>query len=267
MSVLRARLLALAVRGPGLPDWPATEAVLRGDQPYVPGETLLPAPETLPPTERRRAGRVVRLAMAAGLELTRRAGRDAATLPVVFASSGGDGDNCDAICRTLASDSRALSPTRFHNSVHNAPAGYWSIAAGAQAPTTTVCAFDASFGAGLLEALGQVEATAAEVALIAYDLDYPPPLHAVRPTGAPFAVALLLAPERGTGPALARLGARLGDGRADALAEPALERLRRANPAAQGLVLCAAVARRVATTVHVAYFEPSTLALEVAPCG
>jgi hypothetical protein len=267
MTVLYARLLAIGVRGPGLPDWPVTEAILRGAQPYVPAATLLPAPETLPPTERRRTGRVVRLAMAAGLEATLRGRRDPATLPVVFASSGGDGDNCDAICRTLLSDNRALSPTRFHNSVHNTPAGYWSIAAGAQVPTTTVCAFDASFGAGLVEALGQVATTAAEVALIAYDLDYPPPLHAVRPMAAPFAVALLLAPDTAATPAIARLGVRLGKGPPGTLTEPALERLRSANPAAQGLVLCAAVASGAATTVHVGYLAPATLALEVAPCG
>ena len=56
---------------------------------------------------------------------------DAATLATVFSASGADGHNCHALCEQLATDDRQLSPTRFHNSVHNAAAGYWSVATGA----------------------------------------------------------------------------------------------------------------------------------------
>ena len=265
MSNLVAYVSAIGVCGPGLVDWPSTEAVLSGRQPYVAAATVLPAPETLPPTERRRTGRVVRLALAAGLEAARRAGIDPARLPVVFASSGGDGDNCDSICRTLASTNRALSPTRFHNSVHNAPAGYWSIAAGAQVPTTTLCAYDASFGAGLLEALAQTATTRLETALVAYDLDYPEPLHAARPTSAPFGAALILTPTRGDG-ALVRLTARLGRGRPDRPRHAQLARLADSVPAAQSLVLLEAIALGQPATVNLGYLAPAVLSLEVAPC-
>lgn len=266
MSPLAARVVAIGVRGPGLPDWPTAGAVLAGLTPYVFADTLLPAPEALPATERRRAGRVVRLAMAAGLEAIRQGSRDPAQLPVVFASSGGDGDNCDAICRTLASDSRALSPTRFHNSVHNAPAGYWSIAAAARVPTTTVCAYDASFGAGILEALAQVASSGTEVGLIAYDLDYPEPLRTVRPVLAPLAIALILAPGR-DGPGLARLSLSPGAAAPTPVSHPELERLRRAIPAAAGLALLEAIARREPATVHLEYLAPASLTARVEPCA
>ena len=36
------------------------------------------------------------------------------------------------ICEALATDEREVSPTRFHNSVHNASAGYWGIATRSQ---------------------------------------------------------------------------------------------------------------------------------------
>ena len=189
---LAAYVTGIGVRGPGLADWPQAEAVLCARQPYVHAATQLPAPDTLPATERRRTGRAVRLAFATGLEAARQSGIDPARLPVVFASSSGDGDNCHEICQTLASANRALSPTRFHNSVHNAPAGYWSIAAGTQVPSTTICAYDASFAAGLLEALTQIAASGVTTALIAYDLDYPPPLRAARPVPEAFGVALVL---------------------------------------------------------------------------
>jgi hypothetical protein len=263
---LVAYVTGIGVRGPGLADWPQTEAVLCARQSYEPADTLLPAPDTLPPTERRRAGRVVRLAFAVGLEAARQSDTDPARLPVVFASSGGDGDNCHEICQTLASANRALSPTRFHNSVHNAPAGYWSIAAATQVPSTTICAYDASFAAGLLETLTQVAVRGVATALIAYDLDYPPPLRAARPVPTAFGLALVLH-ESPQPHALAQLRVCLGTGAADHVNHDELEALRAANPAAAGLVLLQAIAMRRATTVNIAYLEPQTLRVTITPCA
>ena len=262
---LVAYVSGVGIRGPGLSDWPQTEAVMCALRPYVRADTLLPAPETLPPTERRRTGRVVRLAFAVGLEAARHAEADPAQLPVVFASSGGDGDNCHEICQTLASADRSLSPTRFHNSVHNAPAGYWSIAAGTQVPSTTICAYDASFAAGLLEALTQIAVHGVATALIAYDLDYPPPLRAARIVPAPFGLALILhsSPQPHS---LARLRVGIDSGPADRVEHQELEALRATIPAAQGLVLLEAIAKRQATTVRIAYLEPQTLHIVVTPC-
>ena len=119
--------------GPGLDNWPDAAAVLSGQRAYEPAPTVLPMPTLLPAAERRRTGRVVKLALAVALEATTRAGSEPAQLASVFSSSGGDGHNCHEICQALALDSREISPTRFSNSVHNAAAGYWSIATGAQA--------------------------------------------------------------------------------------------------------------------------------------
>jgi len=264
MNELVAYVSGIGVRGPGLCGWLETQAVLSGGQPWVWSETALPVPETLPPTERRRTGRVVRLAFAAGLEATRQANVAPAGLPVVFASSSGDGDNCHEICQTLATANRELSPTRFHNSVHNAPAGYWSIAAASQVASTTICAYDASFAAGLLEAVVQVAAEGAATALIAYDIDYPPPLRAARAISAPFAIALVLQPEPGRN-ALARLKIRLETGDPDRVAHPDLNGMLASIPAAQGLVLLEAIAARRPAALNVRYLERQTLHIEVSP--
>ncbi len=263
---LIAYVTGIGVRGPGLADWSQTEAVLCDRQPYERAATLLPVPDTLPATERRRTGRVVRLAFAIGLEAARQSGADPARLPVVFASSGGDGDNCHEICQTLASANRALSPTRFHNSVHNAPAGYWSIAAGTQVPSTTICAYDASFAAGLLEALTQIAVSGVATALVAYDLDYPPPLRAARPVPDAFGLALVLhsSPQPH---ALALLRVSLDTKAADRVVHPGLEALRATIPAAEGLVLLQAIAARRAASVNIAYLEPQTLRVTVTPCA
>src|SRR5690606_40428753 len=67
----------------------------------------------------------------------------------VFASSGGDYPIIDQICKALCEPERLVSPTQFHNSVHNSAAGYWSIATGSRAPSTSISAFDDTFAAGL----------------------------------------------------------------------------------------------------------------------
>ena len=193
-QTLSAAVLGVGVLGPGIADWAQLQAVLRGEQSWTQAPTALPAPELLPPAERRRASRVVKAALAAGTQAIAQAGLVASDLPVVFASSGGDGHNCHALCELLASEDRQISPTRFHNSVHNAASGYWSIAAKAMAPAQVIAAFDASFALGLFETLSQVQYGNAPALLLACDSEYPEPLHGKRSIADVSALALVLAP-------------------------------------------------------------------------
>jgi hypothetical protein len=266
MSALSACVRGIGLLGPGFDDWLNGAAVLRGDAPYIPQPTVVPSPMALPPAERRRTGTVVKMALAIGFEAASRAQMDPAELPTVFSSSGSDGYNCHEICQTLASSDRQLSPTRFHNSVHNAASGYWSIAANATPASSVLCAFDASFGAGLLEALTQVAVDRTSVLLIAYDVGYPEPLHARRPIPDAFGVGMVLAPvgdvELGAPPIIT---ATLTDGSADHLRDAQLEVLRTAIPAARSLPLLAQLARARAGRVVVDYLEAQRIAIEVSP--
>ncbi len=253
---------AAAVRAPGLNGWGASRSVLAGLEAYVPTPTELPA-SPLPPAERRRIVQTVKLALALGMEVFAAAEREPADTATVFASSGGDGETIHQILAALASDARDVSPTRFHNSVHNAPAGYWSIATRSHAPSTSIGCYDASFGAGLLEAAVQAAVEGRAVALIAYDVSYPEPLQSVRPLAPLFGVALVLAPWR-TPQALARLEIepRPRAGNLSTMPALSLESLRRAAPAARALPLLAALARGATETVALEYI--SGLVLEVA---
>ena len=242
--------------GPGLHGWDASRDVLAGVAAFVPAATAVPAAEALPATERRRAGVAVKLALAAGLEAARAARCEPGECAAVFASSGGETENCHAICEALASEDRLISPTRFHNSVHNAPAGYWGIATGATQAADCIAAFDASATAGLLEALVRIaDEPARAVLLLAYDCPYPDPLHALRPIPDAFAVAMVLAAD-GVGP---RLQASMATGAPDAMAEARLDHLRRAIPAARLLPLLAALARGGAQTAALEYLDGTVL--------
>ena len=262
---LTAYIEGIGLLGPGLSGWPDSQAVLRGLAPYRPQKTILPTPGLLPAAERRRSGAIVKLTLATGLEAIATAGLDAASLPTVFSSSGGDGENCHAICEMLASNDRQISPTRFHNSVHNAAAGYWSIATGAMASSSVLCAFDACFGAGLLEALTQVVVDNTRSVLLACDTAYPEPLYSARPIPDAFGIAMVLAPQVSP-QALAKLTVGLTDASPDRLDDPELESLRRAIPAARGLPLLRAIALRQSQRVVLDYLDNTRLAVEVTPC-
>jgi len=249
---------------PGIVDWPSGIEILVGRQPYQPAPTVLTAPAVLPPAERRRASRLIKAALGVGLEAVGGGAGDAATLATVFTSSSGDGHNCHALCETLASADRQVSPTRFHNSVHNAAAGYWGIATGAMAPSQVLCAFDASFAVGLLEALAQVSATATPILLISYDAEYPEPIHATRPVPDAAGVALLLTPHAGPR-SLARLAVRLDETPATAMIVSALDKLRTDIPAMRALPLLDLLARRSAGVVGLDYVAPVQLRVAVTP--
>lgn len=261
-QTLTAWIDGIGLIAPGLPDWATASAVLRGEQALVAAPTVLPVPTSLPSAERRRASRVIKLTLGVGLEAVAHAQADVSTLATVFSASGADGHNCHAICEQLATDDRQISPTRFHNSVHNAAAGYWGIATRAMAPCQVLCAFDASFGAGLIDALGQVVLDRQPTLLIAYDSEYPEPLRAKRDTPDCGGVALLLSPERGPH-SLVRIQVSPTTAAAQILGEPALETLRQQIPALRALPLLRALAKRESGTVVLDYLAPMQLQVEV----
>lgn len=262
---LTAWIEGIGFLAPGLPDWPTARAVLRGEQVYASTPSVLPAPSILPPAERRRASRVVKLTLAVGLEAATHAGADVATLATVFSASGADGHNCHALCEQLATDDRQISPTRFHNSVHNAAAGYWGIATGAMAPCQVLCAYDGSFGAGLIDALGQVALDRQTTLLIAYDSEYPEPLFAKRPVPDVAGVGLLLTPERSER-SLASIKLTFSADAAETLADDALETLRVSIPALRALPLLQKLARGEAGEVCLDYLPPMQLKVEIGSC-
>lgn len=265
--MLTAYIQGIGLIGPGLADWQSGARAIAGDEPYSPQPTIVPAPEGLPPAERRRTGVTVKLALCVAHRAVAAAGLDPSGIPAVFSSSGGDGVICHEICETLASADRQLSPTRFHNSVHNAAAGYWSLATGATAASTALCAHDGSFTAGLLEALAIVSADRVPVLLNAYDTSYPEPLRSKRPLPDSFAVALILTPDPTTATS-ARLTASLCNtgAAADRLTEPQLEALRAALPAARSLPLLRLLARREAGEVVLDYVGEQRVLVEVREC-
>ncbi|GAN54055.1 beta-ketoacyl synthase chain length factor [Tanticharoenia sakaeratensis] len=239
----------LGLWGPGLAGWKQGQAVLRGNVPLADAELPPPAPACLPPNERRRCGPVTRLALAAAAEACVHADMDPAELASVFATSNGDGPVVNAILSAIVAGAGEVSPTQFHNSVHNAAAGYWTIGHGSIAPATALGCYDWSFAQGLMRAAAEAVIEKRPVLFVAYDQPIPGPIGTVRITRSAFACALVLDPD---GAGHMQLDLQYGAGRMDddTLEIDRLNDMAHFNPAARSLPLLAAIARGDATQVR-----------------
>ena len=239
-------VLGVGLLGPGMNDWASGQALLGDSRQWLSATTVVPPPARLPATERRRAGIGVKASVVVADQAVAQSGLDPATLATVFTSSTADTHNCHLMCEALAMEPRTVSPTRFTNSVHNAPSGYWHIAAQSRAPSTSLAALDASWCAGLLEAAVQCQSTKQPVLLVAFDQPYPQPMHTLRPVPDVFATALLLGPP-GTGRRMQLTLA--ADADPTVCDHAGLEALRQGNPAARALPLLQALARQGAASL------------------
>jgi len=259
----------IGVCASGMADWTAACAILRNAEAPPFGEFPKIAPSWLPAIERRRANTTSRLAVAAAMQAVRDVPADEiARTPTVFSSADGDGEVLTTMLTALAQPKIALSPTLFHNSVFNAPPGYWGLAAQSNAPTTAVSAGDASFAAGLREAHAQIIATQAPVLYIACDITRSTIFRDATLAPAPFACALRLLPGD-----VHRASHRLDGWSVETSAEDGASAERMpdppssfpGNPSAMALRLLTAVANERAAVIRFPYLDNSWLTIRYLP--
>jgi len=202
-----------------------------------------PVPGLLPAREGRRAPLHVRLAIEAGTQACAENAALMGDVATVFTSAMGDTEITDYMCRTLAGPAPMLSPTRFHNSVHNAASGYWSIGATNRQPAVAVAAGEHSWSTGLLEACTMAATTGGRVLFVAHDVGAPVPLQAVTANRQPFAMGLLISGRR-EGPSWrpATVTWRAASTPWPAPATPWLRQLAAENASARGVALLESLA-------------------------
>jgi len=258
----------IGLLGPGLAGWAASVPVLAGTARWQEAAPVVPPPALLGAAERRRASLAVRLALAVASEAVEGSGLAPEALDTVFASSNGDGAVVGAILDALATPGGDVSPTLFHNSVHNAAAGYWGIGAGSMRASVSLGCHDDTVPLGLLQAATAVAAWGHPVLFCAYDAPLTPPLDACRLTTLPFATAMLLlpAPQPGARATLALRHAEGQGGPEAAPRSPLRAALEEANPAARALPLLEALAARQAVRFAWPLLDGLRLEAELAPC-
>jgi len=260
--------MSVGLLGPGLANWESGRRVLDGSMAHAPADVVPPAPAHLSARERRRTSHGVRLAIAVAQEAVDNSGDNATALPTVLGWPHGDGPVMHRLLETLATPERYVSPTDFHNSVHNVAVGYWTIASGSHQPCSSTAAGEGTFPASLLKALAEVACEKRRVLLIVCGIPFPEPLNAVCPVGGSFGAALVLAPAGDKG-GLARMTARYRTDGALAATMPATAGLRalwQTNAAARSLPLLESVARQDSATIAIPYGPRGWLELAIAPC-
>lgn len=266
MMMQRLYIDGIAFWSRELPGWDVAAPLLRGGAATTREiQPRIPAPALLGANERRRASDQVLMTVEVAARAVADAGRDAAELASVHVSAHGDLAITDAICRTLAADPLQLSPTRFHHSVHNAPSGYWAIAARCHGASTALAAGDASFGAGLLEAACQCTADAEPRLFVASDTEACGPLASVNHSRGLLALALVLGCERSAASRWTldwRLQARAAQ--TLPLRSPAAHALA-GNAMAAGLPLFEALAAGAAATLEFGAAPQAALEIAIAP--
>lgn len=249
----------------GAPDWPSLREALRGSGGLIDNAPEKPAADVLPAAERRRAPDGVRLAVEVARQACAMADADPANLPCVFASTYGELAITDYVCETLARAPHELSPTRFHNSVLNAPAGYWTIAAGCTAASSAVTAHHRSFAAGLLEASAYACAEGTPVLFASCDVASTGPLAEMTRTGIAFGMAIVLTPAPDGGPRL-QISLRPGLDDEPVAVALALQAVASDNPAnAHALALLAALAGRGKTDLCLPLSAGMSMDMEITP--
>ena len=258
---------AIGIVTPGIANWEKACEIFSEQAPYTPEAMPRYKPTLLPPNERRRATNLVRLAFEVCEQIEGLAHIDAEHLATVFASCGGDYQIIDQISRALTQEEKMVSPTQFHNSVHNSAAGYWSIATGAKTPSTSLSAYDASFANGLLEAIALVNSEHIPALFACYDTQPPEPILSKRPISQAFATAMALY-EQASEHSIASLHIEIAgqNTAASKCALTDLETLRTSNPAARCLPLLELLSAKKSGVVHLEDNAQNSFQITVTPC-
>lgn len=265
-------IAGIGLVAPAIENWQVGKDILAVDGNYdVTVDFPVLKPAALSANERRRTTDTIKIALDCGQQAISRFDGAATAYPAdselisVFACSCGDLSIVDKILTALTQPGKPVSPTQFHNSVHNAPAGYWSISAKSAAPSTSIAAGDNTFSVGLLEAMTQVVVNETAVLFITYDSVPPPLLETHRAVTASFGVALLLLPKTMLQKSRWSLTAEvIADSPCiTTLQNRGLEQLRVANPAANSLPLLHVIASGQSGRVCLPYLHGQGLNLSI----
>jgi hypothetical protein len=140
---------------------------------------------------KRRATPLTRMSVEVFEQVARQAGRDPSSLQTVWANAHGEHTPAIKLLGMMHVGEGKLSPTQFHNSVHNTAGGYASIATANPSPSTTVSGGRELVASALLEAWCLLEASGRDVAVMMADEPLLPPFE-LDGAQQPLAIALLL---------------------------------------------------------------------------
>lgn len=196
---MKAQILSIGLTAPGLVSFENFKSmILQNQSPDTSKVIEKYIPTFLPPNERRRTTTTIKLALKTAEEALTQFEQNYpqadSKLPVLFVSKDGDTFISAKMCQAVGEEEPMISPTQFHNSVHNAPAGYWMIGQKNQSPASAISAGQFAIANGILEAILQSQAYSKPVLMVIYDLplDDSMPTDVSQNSAIPFAFSMIL---------------------------------------------------------------------------
>lgn len=255
-------VVGLGVWSESFSNWEEFCHVLRGGSAET-GRTL--KPQAIAPNERRRAPLSVKMAVEVMDQACRMAALEPATVATVFASALGDMHLTEYMCRTMADAPQAISPTRFHNSVHNAATGYWSIATQSRCPSNAVSGYSNSVSIAILDGAIQAVEEKIPVLVTVQEVATAPAFKSVYEWEQPFSAAMVLVP---VGMCSSNIASLHLSASGNLVEPPQLEDIPgidlSGNPAARLLPLLIAIAEQRNADVRLPLSRGSSLAISIA---
>lgn len=166
---LRARLCGVGMWTPAYADFDAWVAAGLPDDLHVHAagaDALGPPALLLHPRLRRRTSTLTRAAVTALEAALAGSGVTIDQVRFVLVSSFGEIETTVDLLAQLGEPGGPISPTKFHNSVHNTATGYLSIASGNNRESTALAGGPHNLEIGLLESLAGLAETGEDVVLL-----------------------------------------------------------------------------------------------------
>jgi len=219
-----------------------------------------PKAELLPPRLRRRCSLLTRMSAEVVARASAQAGIDTRSAAIVLASVYGEILTTGQLLSMMAEDPGSpLSPTRFHNSVHNTPIGYLSIATKNHQGSTAISAGASTVAMAMLEAATTVAAGQGPVIVAVAEEPLPPGLAEDGGRYEGLAVAFVVEARRAAGIPVRLAKTGVGD------PLPAIPEALRRNPCAHAITVAAALrgdATRIALELGTSMSSPWLLEID-----
>ncbi len=263
---MQCKVVGLGAWGPGFNSVDELRQCVEAPLDSDIGASMAPKPAVIPANERRRAPLPVKAAVEVSWQAINQSGLQAQEVACVFGSGLGDTQITDYMCRALTQPEKLLSPTRFHNSVHNAAAGYWTISTGCMKSANSVAGYRETVGLSLLEAVTQCLFDDEPVLVTVFDIAAHDAYASLFPVHHSLAASVLLCPpDYASEQVLGSLSLTMTQRTEPRAQAPGFVERLSENPSAELLYVVAAAAQASAASLNLALSASQDLQLRYEP--
>ncbi len=259
---------SIGIAGSGFNNWSHAKTILKHEKQLSINTQDQYKTTVLKPNEARRTSTAIKIALQSAEETLFQSSFQADQLYSVFVSSDGDPIILQSICQELSTAEKFVSPTQFHNSVHNAPAGYWSIGQSSTKGINSIACGDCSLSGALIEAKSLLKLGESAVLIVCFDIKSPTPLDSARHIRYSLATSMIVTEQSNAASLFfSELHfEELGKYPITKMADKQLEALRSDNPTSKCLPLLQALSGLNPGELTLPYSCSMSLRLKLSPC-